>query len=128
MMISMQFLTEMSLKTLQDGTKKIIINAEAFNQQPRRRASEVCCSHKVVVVGFNTLCYDAKRRGIKPSARIRARGKETVGVVSPQTPCLLLFLKIQQSNKISILETVELVRASAHTYISEFSKENSKLN
>ena len=30
----------------------------------------VCCSHKVVAVGFNTLCYDAKRRGIKPSARI----------------------------------------------------------
>ena len=31
----------------------------------------VCCSHKVVAVGFNTLCYDAKRRGIKPSARIK---------------------------------------------------------
>ncbi|MGI5088988.1 helix-turn-helix domain-containing protein [Treponema sp. OMZ 805] len=30
----------------------------------------VCCSHKVVAVGFNTLCYDAERRGIKPSARI----------------------------------------------------------
>ena len=27
----------------------------------------VCCSHKVVAVGFNTLCYDAERRGIKPS-------------------------------------------------------------
>ena len=31
----------------------------------------VCCSHKVVAVGFNTLCYDAERRGIKPSARIK---------------------------------------------------------
>ena len=31
------------------------------------------------------------------------------------------FLKIQQSNKISILETVELVRERAHTYIREFS-------
>ena len=30
----------------------------------------VCCSHKVVAVGFNTLYYDAERRGIKPSARI----------------------------------------------------------
>ena len=30
----------------------------------------VCCSHKVVTVGFNTLCYDAERRGIKPSVRI----------------------------------------------------------
>ncbi len=34
----------------------------------------VCCSHKVVAVGFNTLCYDAERSrgsaGIKPSARI----------------------------------------------------------
>ncbi|QUY18512.1 hypothetical protein GWP40_09510 [Treponema vincentii] len=30
----------------------------------------VCCSHKVVAVGFNTLCYDAERRGIKSSARI----------------------------------------------------------
>ncbi len=36
---------------------------------------EVCCSYKVVAVGFNTLCYDAERRrkssGIKPSARIK---------------------------------------------------------
>ena len=31
----------------------------------------VCCSHKVVAVGFNTLYYDAERRGIKPSARIK---------------------------------------------------------
>ena len=30
-----------------------------------------CCSHKVVAVGFNTLCYDVERRGIKPSARIK---------------------------------------------------------
>ena len=30
---------------------------------------------EVVAVGFNTLCYDAKRRGIKPSARIK-RGKK----------------------------------------------------
>ena len=28
------------------------------------------CSHKVIALGFNTLCYDAERRGIKPSARI----------------------------------------------------------
>ncbi len=36
----------------------------------------VYCSHKVVAVGFNTLCYDAERRGIKPSARINpANGK-----------------------------------------------------
>ena len=27
----------------------------------------VCCSHKVIALGFNTLCYDAERRGIKPS-------------------------------------------------------------
>ncbi len=36
----------------------------------------VCCSHKVVAVGFNTLCYDAECRrktsGIKASARINA--------------------------------------------------------
>ncbi|QSH92294.1 hypothetical protein C5N99_07435 [Treponema medium] len=36
----------------------------------------VCCSHKVVAVGFNTLRYDAERcretAGIKPSARIKA--------------------------------------------------------
>ena len=30
------------------------------------------CSHKVIALGFNTLCYDAERRGIKPSARIKA--------------------------------------------------------
>ena len=29
------------------------------------------CSHKVIALGFNTLCYDAERRGIKPSARIK---------------------------------------------------------
>ena len=28
------------------------------------------CSHKVVAVGFNTLCYDAECRGIKPSATL----------------------------------------------------------
>ena len=32
----------------------------------------VCCSHKVVAVGFNTLMLRRKRRGIKPSARIKA--------------------------------------------------------
>ena len=40
------------------------------NQQPRRRASG-CCSHKVIAVGFNTLCYDTI--GIKSSARISNR-------------------------------------------------------
>ena len=40
------------------------------NQQPRRRASG-CCSHKVIAVGFNTLCYDTT--GIKSSARISNR-------------------------------------------------------
>ena len=34
----------------------------------------VCCSHKVIAVGFDTLCYDAERghktSGINPSARI----------------------------------------------------------
>ena len=33
----------------------------------------VCCSHKVVAVGFNTLMLRRKRRGIKPSARIKRR-------------------------------------------------------
>ena len=28
----------------------------------------VCCSHKVIALGFNTLCYDAEHRGIKTSA------------------------------------------------------------
>ena len=32
------------------------------------------------------------------------------------------FLKIQQSNKISILETVELVRESAHVYPRVFER------
>ena len=40
------------------------------------------CSHKVVAVGFNTLCYDAERcretAGIKPSARIKMRTSITV--------------------------------------------------
>ena len=33
-----------------------------------------CCSHKVVAIGFNTLRYDAKRRYIKASARIKIPG------------------------------------------------------
>ncbi|QSH96705.1 Sir2 silent information regulator family NAD-dependent deacetylase [Treponema medium] len=32
-----------------------------------------CVFYKVVAVGFNTLCYDASVRGIKPSARIKFR-------------------------------------------------------
>ena len=43
-------------------TRNIINNPDA--------SVGVCCSHKVVAVGFNTLCYDAERRGIKASARI----------------------------------------------------------
>ena len=42
-----------------------------YNQHTPTQGIEVCCSHKVVAVGFNTLCYDAERRGIKPSARIK---------------------------------------------------------
>ena len=51
---------------------------EALNQQPRRKRRGTvlnvshCVFYKVVAVGFNTLCYDAERRGIKPSARIKA--------------------------------------------------------
>ena len=43
------------------------------NQQPRRKRRGTvlnvshCMFYKVVAVGFNTLCYDAERRGIKPS-------------------------------------------------------------
>ena len=48
----------------QQAAEKAINNLDA--------SVEVCCSHKVVAVGFNTLCYDAERRGIKPSARIKA--------------------------------------------------------
>ena len=47
-------------------------NLETLNKKINNPDASVgvCCSHKVVAVGFNTLCYDAKRRGIKPSARI----------------------------------------------------------
>ena len=44
-----------------------------INQQPRRKRRGTvlnvshCVFYKVVAVGFNTLCYDAERRGIKPS-------------------------------------------------------------
>ena len=34
-------------------------------------ASGVLITKKVIALGFNTLCYDAERRGIKPSARIK---------------------------------------------------------
>ena len=39
-----------------------------------------------------------------------------------------MFLKIQQSNKISILETVELVRESVQLISDVCRKANSKLN
>ena len=54
-------------------TRNIINNPDA--------SVGVCCSHKVVAVGFNTLCYDAKRRGIKPSARIKNGEQEGDGKV-----------------------------------------------
>ncbi|UTC76749.1 hypothetical protein E4O04_01450 [Treponema sp. OMZ 799] len=46
---------------------------EKKNQHTPPQSIGVCCSHKVVAVGFNTLCYDAERRGIKPSARIKQK-------------------------------------------------------
>ena len=36
-----------------------------LNQQPRRKRRG-CCSHKVVAVGFNTLCYDASVGVLNP--------------------------------------------------------------
>ena len=48
------------------------IGADASINNPDASVG-VCCSHKVVAVGFNTLCYDAERRGIKPSARIQMK-------------------------------------------------------
>ena len=37
----------------------------AENQHPRRKRRG-CCSHKVVAVGFNTLCYDASVGVLNP--------------------------------------------------------------
>ena len=48
---------------------KVKMYAKAINNPDA--SVGVCCSHKVVAVGFNTLSYGAERRGIKPSARIR---------------------------------------------------------
>ena len=38
---------------------------QQLNQQPRR-SRRGCCSHKVVAVGFNTLCYDASVGVLNP--------------------------------------------------------------
>ena len=54
----------------------------------------VCCSHKVIALGFNTLCYDAERRGIKPSARIK------------KAPILFVFIfshKKSTSSRLSVI-------------------------
>ena len=48
-------------------------------------SAEVCCSHKMVAVGFNTRCYDTERRGIKPSARIK---------LCRTDPCVAYFEKV----------------------------------
>ena len=61
--ISECFMT-ISIMLLQELNNKIGIN------NPDASVG-VCCSHKVVTVGFNALCYDAERRGIKPSVRIK---------------------------------------------------------
>ncbi len=47
-------------------------NLKIYNQQPRRER-RVCCSHKVVAVGFNTLRYDANVGVLNPPARIKYR-------------------------------------------------------
>ena len=58
------------------------------------------CSHKVIALGFNTLCYDAERRGIKPSARINGidtsvkvhrgtRGGTAVRVILNDQECII---------------------------------------
>ena len=55
----------------------LVVQEFEENQQPRRKRRGTvlnvshCVFYKVVAVGFNTLCYDAERRGIKPSARIK---------------------------------------------------------
>ena len=43
---------------------KLLLGSEE-NQQPRR-LRRGCCSHKVVAVGFNTLCYDASVGVLNP--------------------------------------------------------------
>ncbi len=43
----------------------------ALQKTRSQKCTRMYIFDEVVAVGFNTLCYDAKRRGIKPSARIK---------------------------------------------------------
>ena len=45
----------------------------ALQKTRSQKCTRMYIFDEVVAVGFNTLCYDAKRRGIKPSARIKFR-------------------------------------------------------
>ena len=68
-MIYVKYYTKSNPCFLEDINRKLSAEIEKIINNPDASVG-VCCSHKVVAVGFNTLCYDAERRGIKPSARI----------------------------------------------------------
>ena len=61
---------KMTLQESFENIKAEYVISLKGNQHPdaERRG---CCSHKVIAVGFNTLCYDTI--GIKSSARISNR-------------------------------------------------------
>ena len=66
------------------------------------------CSHKEVAVGFNTLCYDAERQGIKPSARINTANKITLCRIS-SVPLVAFLLKNHHLNGIKFVLTAVLI-------------------
>ena len=67
--LSDAFMTMPSKPSLEVVVSVININ---YNHHTPTQSIVVWCSHKVVAVGFYTSYYGAVRRGIKPSARIKA--------------------------------------------------------
>ena len=65
----------------------------ALQKTRSQKCTRMYIFDEVVAVGFNTLCYDAERRGIKPSVRINKKGNlQRTAANYRQTFCNPIFL------------------------------------
>ena len=62
-------------QTMTDGAADEKINKSDAEHREQCSTFRTVCSHKAVAVDLNTFCYDAERRGIKPSVRLKERAQ-----------------------------------------------------